>query len=94
MIHHWLRHSSHAISTGVRDDSIRMEIQILLSRYKSDEELIQGINTIAKDHSERQKKLNVNKKTQCLATEANYQENMLKELKALRVEVNEMKKTI
>lgn len=45
-----------AIKTGLRDNDIRIELRSVISGYKSDEELLKGVNDITRRQTERERK--------------------------------------
>ena len=51
------RQFQYSIMTGIRDETIKDDIQTLIESYKSDEQLIEGINDIVRRQQERESKL-------------------------------------
>lgn len=79
--------------TGIRDDSIRTELKTLLEKYESDEKLIEEVNKLVSLQEEINTKFKV-KKVNKLSTEESsegFETQIIKELKALRAEVNELR---
>lgn len=85
LVMHQLRHS---LSTGIRNDGIRTESLALIKSFTSDENLIQGMNEIERRHVESDEKLKVKKDVSRVTVE---ESEILKELKALKIEVNQLK---
>lgn len=79
----------HSVITGVRDELIKNDIQTLIETYKTDEQLIEGVNEIVRRQHERDNKLRSNKTTKVMSISD--ENEILKELRALRLDVNEMK---
>ncbi|MCG8429996.1 MAG: hypothetical protein MJA29_02335 [Candidatus Omnitrophica bacterium] len=79
--------------TGIRDDRIRVELSPILDTYTMDEELLQAVNDITRKLTDRDEKL---KKSNARVTSVEAPEAasaaLLAEIKALRVEVAELKK--
>jgi len=79
-----------SVETGIRDDGLRVELASVLKSFKTDEELLQNINDITRKQGERASKINSKEKSvKALLTEP--EGRLLTELKALRVEVGELK---
>ena len=85
LVLHQFRHS---LSTGIRNDSIRSESLTLINSFKNDEQLIREMNLIERRHMECEEKLKTKKEVANLNVE---ESEILKELRALKVEVNELK---
>lgn len=77
-----------SITTGIRDVNIGMESQNLIATFDTDEQLIQGMNEIERRHQEREAKQKTRKEVSHVSAEESV---VLKELKALRLEVNALK---
>lgn len=81
----------HAISTVLREDVLMAEVQELLWKYKSDLELIQGFNEIAKRNCERTQKLGTTSRKATVAASEVHDPTLRSEVQALRAEVHELK---
>ena len=83
----------HSVITGVRDESIKNDVQYLIESYKTDEGLIEGINDIVRKQQERESKLKLHKtSSKVLSLNTSEESEIIKELKALRLDVNEIKR--
>jgi hypothetical protein len=90
-----------AISTGIRDDRIRIEMNTILKSYDSDEGLLQSLNEITRKLDDRDTKLNwkSTRVAKVPATESNEGtgeagDALLEAINALRVEVTNLKKDV
>lgn len=87
LVIHQFRHS---VSTGIRNDQIRAEAQELLKTFDNDESLIEGMNLIVRRHQEMDLKLRPNKVCS-VNSGVTDESSVLKELKEIRLEINELK---
>lgn len=77
----------HSLITGIRDESVKYELDTLLRNYSTDEKLLESVNEMVRRQKERDSKFG-KLKVHNLKTDDS---EVLRELKALRVEVNELK---
>ena len=85
----------HSLTTGIREESIRLEFKSLLDHYDKDEELIEKVNELERQQEERNNKFKAKKVSKLSAEESTetLENKIMKELKTLRAEVNALKKT-
>ena len=83
----------HSLTTGIREESIRLEFKALLEHYDSDEKLIEKVNELERQQEERNNKFKQKKVSKVSAEESTetLENRIMKELKALRAEVNVLK---
>jgi hypothetical protein len=82
----------HTVATGLRDDNIRAELQSVLAVYETDEALLDAVNDITQKRQERQMKMGSAPAAVKVQSATHLQEDIVQQLKALRVEVSEMKR--
>ena len=75
---------------GIRDDSIRLELDALLRNYTTDEKFLESVTEMVRRQAERNNKYRGKCKVLSVTTE---ESEVLKELKSLRLEVKELKST-
>lgn len=80
-----------AVSTGIREEAIKLEIHQALESSANDEALLKTVNDITKRHMERQNKIGKVDVKSASSSTTGISENVLKELQALRVEVKQLK---
>jgi hypothetical protein len=80
-----------SVKTGLRDDHIRSELAPVLKRFTTDEELLQSLNDITRKAAERSSKLGKSVK---VASTDRKEDAVLAELRALRVEMAELKEKV
>lgn len=83
----------HSICTGVRDEAIRNDLRTVLEKYKTDENLIEEVNRLVRLQEEINTKFKPKKVSKLSAEESTetLENQIMKELKALRAEVNVLK---
>ena len=83
----------HSICTGVRDEAIRNDLRTVLEKYKTDENLIEEVNKLVRLQEEINTKFKLKKVSKLSAEESTetLENQIIKELKALRAEVNVLK---
>ena len=86
------RQFQYSIIAEIREETIKNDIQTLTETYKSDEHLTEGINDIVRRQQERPSKLKTQSKTSKVNAKFVEESEIVKELKALRLDVNEIKK--
>ena len=86
----------HTVRTGLRDDSIKSQIEPLVRRgaSTSDEELIHEVNLVVSEEAERHKKRGDKKKVNVAAASVQEQSLVLEMLKDLKEEVKTLREEV
>lgn len=85
----------HSLCTGVREEGIRAELRSLIEKYETDEKLIEEVNKLVSLQEEINCKFKPKKINKLLADEPSetVENQIMKELKALRAEVNQLRES-
>ena len=84
------RQLHNSLITGIREESICYELDSLLRNFTSDEKLLENVNEVVRRQTERNNKLGIGK-CKVLNVKTSDESEVLKELKSLRLEINELK---